>query len=145
MSTTRRQKKTSGPGWRPSRRFPADTLQSTTKIIPPKPFFAPETLTFFLCRFREGISLLHFVERSILKLLLSKLCAVLFALQNGPLLGGREKGKRSREKGRKKGGSKRGKKEKRTHENRSEQDFQEIFFKGHFPYNCQIRKQIHAM
>ena len=69
----------------------------------------------FLCRFREGISFPNFVERSILKLPLSKLCAVPFALKNRALFEVEKRAKRCREKGRKGGG----KKEKRTRENRS--------------------------
>ena len=73
----------------------------------------------FLRRFREGISFLNFVERSILKLPLAKLRAVPFALQNRALFGA-EKGRKGAEK---RGGrgvaSKGGKKEKRTRENRS--------------------------
>ena len=62
----------------------------------------------FLCRFREGISFQNFVEGSILKLLLSKLCAVPFALQNRELFEGGKRAKRCREKGRKRGGQQRG-------------------------------------
>ena len=59
------------------------------------------------------------LERSILRLPLSKLCAVPFALPNRALFEGERRVKRCREKGRKRGGQQRGKKEKRTHENRS--------------------------
>ena len=73
----------------------------------------------FSRRFREGISFPNFLERSILKLPLSKLCAVPFALQNRALFEGEIRAKRCPEKGRKMGGQQRGKKEKRTRENRS--------------------------
>ena len=61
----------------------------------------------------------NFVERSTLKLPLSKLCAVLFALQNRALFEGKRRAKWCREKGKKGAASKGGKKEKRTRENRS--------------------------
>ena len=69
--------------------------------------------------FREGISFPKFVERSILKLPLSKLCAVPLPLQNRAFFEGRKGRKRCREKGRKRGDQQRGQKEKRTRENRS--------------------------
>ena len=75
----------------------------------------------FSRRLREGISFPNFVERSILKLPLSKICAVPFALQNRALFNGEPRAKRCPEKGRKRGGQEEGaKKEKRTRENRSE-------------------------
>ena len=52
----------------------------------------PVDSDLFSRRFREGLSFLNFVERSILKLPLSKLCAVPLALQNRALL---ERGKRA--------------------------------------------------
>ena len=59
----------------------------------------------FSRRFREGIAFPNVVERSILKLPLSKLCAVPFALQNRAIFN--EKGaKTCREKGEKRGASK---------------------------------------
>ena len=67
----------------------------------------------FLRRFREGISFPNFVERSILKLPLSKLCAVPFALQNRALFEAEKRAKRCREKGRKRGGQQRGQKGKK--------------------------------
>ena len=74
----------------------------------------------FSRRFREGISFPKCLERSILKLPLSKLCAVSLALQNRAFFEG-EKGEKGAEK---RGGrgvtSKGGKKEKRTHENTSD-------------------------
>ena len=69
----------------------------------------------FLRRFREGTSFPNFVERSVLKLPPSKLCAVPFALENRAPFKGRKKGKKAPRKA-----SKEGKKEKRTRENRSE-------------------------
>ena len=70
----------------------------------------------FLRRFREGLSFPNFVERSILKLPLSKLCAAPFALQNRAFFEGEKGAERCRDKGRKRGGQhcKGGKKEKRT-------------------------------
>ena len=64
-------------------------------------------------RFREGISFPNFVERSILELPLSKLCAVPFTLQNRALFEGEKKAKRCREEGRKRGGQQRGQKGKK--------------------------------
>ena len=64
----------------------------------------------FSRRFREGI-LPNFVERSILKLTLSRLSAVPFTLQNRALSEGEKRAKRSCEKGRKKDGQQRGEKE----------------------------------
>ena len=55
----------------------------------------------FSRRFREGISFPNFVERSILRLPLSKLCAVPFALQNRALFEGEKRAKRCWEKVRK--------------------------------------------
>ena len=69
----------------------------------------------FSRRFREGVSFPNFAERSILKLPLSKLCAVPLALQNRAFFG-REQ--RCQEK-RKRGGQERGQKGKRTREERS--------------------------
>ena len=48
-------------------------------------------LTFFLRRFWEGIFFPNFVERSILKLPLSKLCAVPPCLQNRALFEGEKR------------------------------------------------------
>ena len=48
----------------------------------------------FSRRFREGISFPNFVERSFLKLPLSKICAVPFALQNRVLFAGENRAKR---------------------------------------------------
>ena len=53
----------------------------------------------FLRRFREGISFPKSLERSILRLPLSKLCAVPFALQNRALFEGGEKGEKVPRKG----------------------------------------------
>ena len=53
----------------------------------------------FSRRFREGISFPNFLERSILKLPLSKLCVVPFALQNRALFEGGKRAKRFPEKG----------------------------------------------
>ena len=55
----------------------------------------------FSRRFREGISFPNFVERSILKLPLSKLCAVPLAQQNRAL--SREKGRKVPSKGEEEG------------------------------------------
>ena len=74
----------------------------------------------FLRRFREGNSFPNFVERSVPKLPLSKLCAVPFSLQNKALFEEQKRGKKVPRKGRKRGGQERGQKEKRTRENRSE-------------------------
>ena len=73
----------------------------------------------FLRRFREGISFPNFMERSILKLPLSNLCAVPFSLQNRVPFAEQKKGEKVPRKGRKRGGQRRGKKEERTRENRS--------------------------
>ena len=81
----------------------------------------------FSRRFREGISFPNFGERSILKLPLSKLCAVPFALQNRALFKGEKGGQRCLEKGGKGVPSKEGKKEKRTRENgRSNGDLKKV-------------------
>ena len=64
----------------------------------------------FSRRFREGISFPNFLERSILKLPISELCIVPFALQNRALFKGENRAKRCPEKGRKRGGQKRGQK-----------------------------------
>ena len=53
----------------------------------------------FSRRFREGISFPNFVERSILKLPLSKLCAVPFAIQNRALFEGEKGAKRCQKRG----------------------------------------------
>ena len=58
----------------------------------------------FSRNFREGISFLNFVERSVLKLPLSKVCGVPFALQRRALFEGKKRVKRHREKGRTRGG-----------------------------------------
>ena len=75
----------------------------------------------FLRRFREGISFPSFVERS-LKLPLSKLCAVPFALQHGALFEREKRGEKVPRKGRRKGRSK-------TSQNRKE------FRQRKFPLN----------
>ena len=67
----------------------------------------------FSRRFREGNSFPNFVERSILELPLSKVCAVPFALQNRALFEGEKRVKSSREKGGKRGGQQRGQKGKK--------------------------------
>ena len=53
----------------------------------------------FLRRLREGNSFRNFVERSILKLSLSKLCAVPFSLQNRAPFEDQRKGRKGSEKG----------------------------------------------
>ena len=73
----------------------------------------------FLRRFREGITFPNFVERSTLKLPLSKLCAGPFALQNRAPFEAEKRAKRCREKGGRGVASKGSKKEKRTRENGS--------------------------
>ena len=73
----------------------------------------------FSRRFREGISFPNFLERSILKLVLSKVCVVPFAIQNGALFEGRTRRKGAQKRRGRGVASKGGKKEKRTHENRS--------------------------
>ena len=88
---------------------------------PPPPKKCLSVADLFLSRFQEGISFPSvFEESSILRLPLSKRCAVPFAPQNRALF---DKGK-GRQGAEKQGGrgvaSKRGKKEKRTRENRSE-------------------------
>ena len=55
----------------------------------------------------------NFVERSIMNLPFSKLCAVHFALQNLALFEGEKRAKRCRQKWRKRGGQKRGQKGKK--------------------------------
>ena len=67
----------------------------------------------FSRRFREGISFPNFVDRFILKMSLSKICAVPFALQNRALFEGENRVKRCPEKGRKRGGQQRGQKGKK--------------------------------
>ena len=62
--------------------------------------FSCDLLRFFLRRFREGISFPNFGKSFILKLLLSKICAVLFAPQNRALFEGENRAKRRPEKGR---------------------------------------------
>ena len=64
----------------------------------------------------------NFLERFILKLPLSKLCAVPFALHNRALFEVEKRAKRWREKGKRGAASKGGKKEKRTRENRWDQN-----------------------
>ena len=54
------------------------------------------------------------MQRSVLELPLSKLCAVPFALQNRALFTGEKRARKGREEGRKRDGQQRGKKEKRT-------------------------------
>ena len=77
--------------------------------------FLPRGISdLFLCRFREGISFPNFVKRSTLKLPLSKLCAVPFALQNRALFEGERKAERCLEKGRKRGGQQKGQKGKKN-------------------------------
>ena len=81
-------------------------LRSFARIcvfLRPTAFGNCRTPHLFSKRFREGISFPNFVERSILKLPLSKLCTVPFALQNRAPLDGEKKLKRCREKERKKG------------------------------------------
>ena len=73
-------------------------------------------MTFFSRSFREGISFPNFVERSILKLPLSKLCGVPFSLKNRVLSEGQNRAKRCNKKGRKA----KGQQEKGIRENRSE-------------------------
>ena len=67
----------------------------------------------FSRRFREGISFPNFRERFILKLPLSEICAVPFALQNRALFEGENRAKRRPEKGRKRSGQQRGQKGKK--------------------------------
>ena len=62
----------------------------------------------FSRRFRDGISFPNFVERSILKLPVSKISAVPFALENRSHSEGENRAKRCPEKGRKRGGQQRG-------------------------------------
>ena len=82
---------------------------------------AKTTDLFSRRRFPEGISFPNCVERSVLSLPLSKLCAVHFALQRRALFEEEKRVKRYQEKVRKRGGQKRGaKKEKRMRENRSD-------------------------
>ena len=69
-------------------------------------------LTIFLRRGREGISFPNFVERSILKLPLSGLCAVPLPLQNRALFE-EKRAERCREKERKRGRQEKGKKGKK--------------------------------
>ena len=57
----------------------------------------------FSCKFREEISFTNFLERSILKLPLSKLCIVPFAQQNRALFGGGEQAKKVPRKGEEEG------------------------------------------
>ena len=76
------------------------------------------TSVLFSRRFQEGVSFPNFVERSILMLPLSKLCAVPFALQNRALFEREKKAKRCQEKGKMVAG-KGGKKEKKTCQSRS--------------------------
>ena len=68
----------------------------------------------FSRRFREGISFPNFVERSILKVPLSKLCAVPLALQNRALFEGRKRVDKCREQGRERGGQQKGQKKGRV-------------------------------
>ena len=75
-------------------------------------------LTLFHADFGKEF-LPNFVERCILKLLLSKLCTVPLSVQNRALSEGGGWAKRCPEKGRKRGGQHRGQKAKRTRENRS--------------------------
>ena len=83
--------------------FSGMTLHSATEKA-----FATSHLTLFQADFgKEFPSWTLFVERSILSLLLSKLCAVRFALQNRALFEGEKMAKRYREKGRKRGCEKR--------------------------------------
>ena len=67
----------------------------------------------FSRRFREGISFPNFVERSIPKLPLPKLCVVPFALQNRALVEGENRAKRCPEKEKKRGGQQKGQKGKK--------------------------------
>ena len=71
----------------------------------------------FSRRFREGISFPKFVQRSILKLPLSKLCAVPLALQNRAVFEGEKRAKKmsrkGEEEGRKRGDQQRGQKGKK--------------------------------
>ena len=67
----------------------------------------------FSRRFREGISFPKFVQRSILKLPLSKLCAVPLALQNRAVFEARTGRKRCWDRGRKRGDQQRGQKGKK--------------------------------
>ena len=90
------------------RKFNSGTLKRFARIGPSK--------TLILGR----IFFPNFVERSILKLPLSKLCAVPFAPRSRALFWGEKRAKSRQEKGRKRGGQQRGQKEKRTRENNSE-------------------------
>ena len=65
----------------------------------------------FFAQISEGISFPNFLYRSILKLPLSKLCVVPFALQNSALFEGENRAKRSPEKGRKGQRGQKGKKD----------------------------------
>ena len=76
----------------------------------------------FSRRFREELSFPNSVERSILKLPLSKLCAVPFALQSRSTFRWGAKGETAPRKGEEEG-LQRGKKEKKTRENRSDEVF----------------------
>ena len=71
------------------------------------------TTDLFLRRFREGISFPNFLERSIPRLPLSKLCAVPFSLQKRALFKGEKRVKRCREKERKRGWPAKGAKRKK--------------------------------
>ena len=81
--------------------------------LPTTPFWNLWFPDLFSRGFREGISFPKFVERSIPKLSLSKLCAVPLALQNRAFLEGRKGRKRCRDKGRKRGDQQRGQKGKK--------------------------------
>ena len=84
---------------------------------PPKiPFKTSAKLTspdLFSRRFREGISFPKFVQRSILKLPLSKLCAVPLALQNRAAFETSRRRKMCPERGSKRGDQQRGQKGKK--------------------------------
>ena len=66
----------------------------------------------FLRRFREGISFPNFVERSVLKPPLSKLCGVRFALQKRAVFEGEQRAKKVPRKGMMRGGQHTGQREK---------------------------------
>ena len=83
--------------------FPIEIPENSTKLLP----------DLFSRRFREGISFPKFVERSILKLSLSKLCAVPLALQNRSLFEGGEKGEKVSRQGEEEGWQAKGAKRKK--------------------------------
>ena len=102
-------------------RFPAAFLRVSSPHVFRHPRFGlADTVSDRFSRgFREGISFPNFVERSILELPLSKLCAVPLALQNRALFERKKGRKGAEERGGRGVVSKGCKKEKGTRENRS--------------------------